>query len=159
MTGCAFLLPVVAAGLVMNLDGSYVMSATAGVFIGLGMGAEVDVLAYLTSRYFGLRRYGLLFAILISIYSIGVGTGSVVAGASFDSSRVLRPGVDGSRRRLSGRHVVGHHPWAATGAVNDETPPARVSRAGPPRKLITPLSLGTSLVGSSYRQCSHRQPE
>lgn len=84
VTGCAFLLPVVAAALVMNLDGSYPMSATAGVFIGLGMGAEIDVLAYLTSRYFGLRRYGLLFAILISIYSIGVGTGSFVAGVSFD---------------------------------------------------------------------------
>ena len=84
VTGCAFLLPVVAAALVMNLDGGYVISATAGVFIGLGMGAEIDVVAYLTSRYFGLRRYGMLFGILLSIYSIGVGTGSVVAGASFD---------------------------------------------------------------------------
>lgn len=37
------------------------------------MGSEVDVVAYLTSRYFGLRQYGLVFGILISVYGFAVG--------------------------------------------------------------------------------------
>jgi predicted MFS family arabinose efflux permease len=84
VSGGAFLLPVVASLLVMNLDGSYVSSAAAGIFIGLGMGAEIDVVAFLTSRYFGLRRYGVLFAILLGVYTLGVGSGSVISGASYD---------------------------------------------------------------------------
>ena len=30
----------------------------AALLIGLGMGAEADIIAYLTSRYFGLRAFG-----------------------------------------------------------------------------------------------------
>jgi len=84
VSGVAFLLPVVACALLMNLDGGYLMAAAAGIFIGLSMGAEIDVVAYLTSRYFGVKHYGMLFAILISIYQVGVGVGSVVSGAFYD---------------------------------------------------------------------------
>jgi MFS family permease len=80
------MLPMLACLLLLNLNGSYLMAALAGVFIGLGMGAEIDVMAYLTSRYFGLKRYGLLFGTLISIYGIGVGAGSTMAGAFFDQT-------------------------------------------------------------------------
>ncbi|MFA5496498.1 MAG: hypothetical protein WC247_17155, partial [Porticoccaceae bacterium] len=47
-------------------------------------GAEVDVVAYLTSRYFGLRAYGVLFALMMSSYGAGIGAGSALAGVGFD---------------------------------------------------------------------------
>jgi predicted MFS family arabinose efflux permease len=68
----------------LGLDGSFLFSAATAIVIGLGMGAEVDVLAYMTSKYFGLRRYGVLFGILIGLYGVGVGLGSVVAGQVYD---------------------------------------------------------------------------
>jgi MFS family permease len=82
----AFMLPALACLLLLSLNDSYLMAALAGIVIGLGMGAEIDVMAYLTSRYFGLKRYGLLFGTLISIYGIGVGAGSTLAGVFFDQT-------------------------------------------------------------------------
>lgn len=98
VTAIAFLLPAVACGLLMFLDGGYLLAAIAGIFVGLGMGAEVDVVAYLTSRYFGLRNYGTIFAVMLSIYGVGTGVGSAVAGffydltASYDSLLLLLVG-------------------------------------------------------------------
>ena len=56
------------------------------VLIGLGMGSEVDVVAYLSSRYFGLTHYGLVFAILISLYSLAIGTASWLVGKVYDQT-------------------------------------------------------------------------
>jgi MFS family permease len=53
--------------------------------IGLGLttGAEVDIIGYMTSRYFGLRRFGQLYGYLFSVFLIGVGTGPVLMGAVY----------------------------------------------------------------------------
>jgi MFS family permease len=77
--------------MLLQMDGSYWLAALTGIFIGLGMGAEVDVIAYLTSRYFGLRRYGVLFAILVAVNAVGIGLSSVVAGAVFDRLHSYQP--------------------------------------------------------------------
>lgn len=55
------------------------------VLIGVGMGSEVDVVAYLSSRYFGTRSYGLVFGILISLYGAAVGVSAWIVGKSFDA--------------------------------------------------------------------------
>jgi predicted MFS family arabinose efflux permease len=83
----AFLLPGIACAMLLGLDGGFAFSAATAVMMGLGMGAEVDVLAYLTSRYFGLRRYGMLFGILIGLYGIGIGGGSALAGLFHDRTQ------------------------------------------------------------------------
>lgn len=80
----AFLLPGIACLMLLGLDGGFAFAAATAIVMGLGMGAEVDVLAYLTSRYFGLRRYGMLFGILIGLYGVGVGGGSALAGHIYD---------------------------------------------------------------------------
>ncbi len=84
VAGFALLLPFISSVLLLSLDGGYGIAVAAGIFIGLSVGAEVDVVAYLLSRYFGLRRYGVLFAILVSIYGLGIGSGSAVAGVVYD---------------------------------------------------------------------------
>jgi MFS family permease len=57
----------------------------AGIFLmGLSAGAEVDVMAYMTARFFGLDRYGLLYGTLNSAYFIGVAIGPVLAALTFD---------------------------------------------------------------------------
>jgi MFS family permease len=56
-----------------------------GIFLlGLSAGAEVDVMAYMTARYFELARYGFLYGMLNSAYFIGAAIGPAGVAASFD---------------------------------------------------------------------------
>jgi predicted MFS family arabinose efflux permease len=86
VSALAFTLPVIACVLLGLLDGSYAIAVTTGIVIGLGLGAEVDVLAYLTSRYFGMRSYGRIYAIFSGLYGLGIGAGSALAGALHDNT-------------------------------------------------------------------------
>ena len=55
------------------------MLGTSALIIGLAAGAELDLLAYLSSRYFGLKHYGAIYGGLYVFFSIGAG----IAPASF----------------------------------------------------------------------------
>jgi len=79
--GMTFLLLPVASCLVLLNHGA---AGLAIVLLGLAAGAEIDLLAYFVSRYFGMRAYGEIYGWLLSIFSLGAGIGPVLAGASFD---------------------------------------------------------------------------
>ena len=56
-----------------------------GVFlVGLGMGSEVDVIAYLTSRYFGLRAFGEIYGYAFASYTLAGALGPWLMGLGFD---------------------------------------------------------------------------
>jgi MFS family permease len=76
------LLPV--AGCVMLAGG--VAPITSIVLVGLSAGAEVDLLAYLVSRYFGMRHYAKVYGWSLSAFSAGAGVGPLFAGAVHDVS-------------------------------------------------------------------------
>ncbi len=65
-------------------------SAGAGLFgacmVGLSAGMEIAVLAYLIPRYFGVRHYGLLFAVMNGLVIVGLGVGPYLGGYLFDRS-------------------------------------------------------------------------
>ena len=46
------------------------MLALATLLVGIGAGAEFDIAAYLTARYFGMRDYGRLFGVHVSLITI-----------------------------------------------------------------------------------------
>lgn len=56
----------------------------AAIFVGLAGGAEFDLVAYMTSRYFGLRHYGKLYGILFSPVIAGAAIGPFMFGYGFD---------------------------------------------------------------------------
>lgn len=62
------------------------LAALCAVLIGLGAGAEVDLLAFLTSRYFGLRRYGSIYAVTFVFFSVSAGLAPAAFGLVFDWS-------------------------------------------------------------------------
>lgn len=83
VTMVAFLLP--AAAMVMFVLSSSVWTAVAlACLMGLGSGAESDVLGYLTSRYFGLRSFGQLYGYVFGGFMIGTAIGPYLFGAAFD---------------------------------------------------------------------------
>lgn len=81
----AFSLPALACLWLWLVPLDFRSAVALAMLIGVAMGSEVDVVAYMSSRYFGLRRYGLVFAILISVYGFAVGTSSWAAGKAFDA--------------------------------------------------------------------------
>ncbi len=56
----------------------------AAILVGLAAGAEFDLVAYMTARYFGLRHYGKLTGILFSSIIAGGALGPMAFGMSFD---------------------------------------------------------------------------
>lgn len=63
------------------------------LLIGLSVGAEVDLLAYLVSRYFGLGHYAKIYGWGLSVFSAGVGIGPVLAGLVHDRTGTYGPAL------------------------------------------------------------------
>lgn len=55
----------------------------AGVLVGMGLGAEIDLMAYLQSRYLGVNRFGEIYGYLLMIFMFGSGVGPFAMGLSF----------------------------------------------------------------------------
>jgi MFS family permease len=61
------------------------------IFVGLAGGAEFDLVAYMTARYFGLRHYGKLYGILFSSVIAGAAVGPLMFGFGFDVAGSYAP--------------------------------------------------------------------
>jgi cyanate permease len=83
----AFLFAAVAIGIAFLGFRHAIWSACiAAVLVGLGIGAEVDIIAYLTSRYFGLRAYGAIFGWIWAVFGVSGGLGAYLMGFGFDKT-------------------------------------------------------------------------
>lgn len=80
----AFIFAVAALGCVLLARGGPGEAPVAAFLIGFALGAEVDLMAYLTSRYFGLRHYGFLYGTVYSCFWIGIASGPALAGHLYD---------------------------------------------------------------------------
>jgi MFS family permease len=58
----------------------------ASASFGFAAGAEIDLLAFLIGRFFGLKHYSAIYGLQFAIFEIGVGTGPLMAGRSFDAT-------------------------------------------------------------------------
>jgi MFS family permease len=78
------LLPVCGVGLLWSGAGSP-GPFFAAVCIGLAIGAEVDMLGFFASRYFGRRAFGTLYGLIFAAFTAGIGIGPVILGKGFDA--------------------------------------------------------------------------
>jgi MFS family permease len=63
-----------------------------GAFVmGLGQGAEIAFAAYLTSRYFGLKAYGAIYALYFGASNGGIACGLLLMGIVHDHAGSYRP--------------------------------------------------------------------
>jgi MFS family permease len=70
------LLPIVGIALLAS-GASGIVALLCAMMVGLAAGAEVDVIAYLTGRYFGLKHYSVIYATYFSAFAFGSGVGPV----------------------------------------------------------------------------------
>ncbi len=76
--------PAIAAIVLTGQDIAPILLGTSALLIGLAAGAELDLLAFLSSRYFGLKHYGAIYGGLYVFFSIGAGIAPFSFGRAFD---------------------------------------------------------------------------
>jgi MFS family permease len=69
------------------------MARIAIVLIGFALGIEYDVVAYLTSRYFGMRSYAAIYSVFYVCFSTGAGFGPLVFGLIRDFTHDFAPAL------------------------------------------------------------------
>jgi MFS family permease len=77
------------------IGGSREVALVGAFLVGLGMGAEVDIIAYLTSRYFGLRAFGEIYGYAFGAFALAGGVGTFLMGAGFDLTGSYRTPLAG----------------------------------------------------------------
>jgi MFS family permease len=80
----AFLLPIIAATLLLLSGSNPISQAIAAAALGLTVGSEVDVIAFLAAKHFGLKNFGALYGALVMALTLGTAFGPLTAGAVFD---------------------------------------------------------------------------
>ena len=80
----AFMLPIVSAVLLLFAGSDPVSQAIAAAALGLTVGSEVDVIAFLAAKHFGLKNFGALYGALVMALSLGTAFGPLTAGTVFD---------------------------------------------------------------------------
>jgi len=73
---------------------SVMASTTIAAFLmGFSAGAEVDILAFLVARYFGLRSYGAIYGCELAFFALGSGTGGLLTGYVRDVTGSYQPAL------------------------------------------------------------------
>lgn len=85
LVGCGiFTIPVVVALALLTLDENSATILIIAFFLGFSLGGEIDIIAYLTSRYFGVKRFGAYFGLIMSSLTLATGVGPLIAGWAYD---------------------------------------------------------------------------
>lgn len=79
-----FALPALSCLLLADGQVGLAGATAAAILIGVGAGAEGDLMAYLTARYFGLRHYGRIYGALFGLFIAVSGAAPFVFGHVFD---------------------------------------------------------------------------
>jgi MFS family permease len=61
------------------------------ILLGLGIGAEIDLMSFIITRYFGIRAFGALHGLMFSIFVLGNAAGASVLGWSFQILKSYGP--------------------------------------------------------------------
>jgi MFS family permease len=94
-----FFAPYVAAATVflagVGLAFLAAFGAPAAIFgsiaFGLAMGAEIDLIGYLTARYFAMESYGRVYGVFYGVTMCGAALSPVLFGAAFDTFKAYEP--------------------------------------------------------------------
>jgi MFS family permease len=62
------------------------------VLLGVGIGAEIDLMSFMIGRYFGVRSFGALHGVMFGFAALGNAVGSTILGWSFQLLHSYGPG-------------------------------------------------------------------
>lgn len=108
----AFLLGPVAGLAMLGFGAAAQWAFIATLLIGIGIGAELDFMSYLVSRYLGHRAYGSNYGLLYSAFALGAAFGPMLMGSLFE----IYGTYDQALRILCAASVASLIPFATLGA-------------------------------------------
>jgi len=80
------------AGIALLASGAGGMAPFIGTILcGIGVGGDVDLLAFFISRYFGMKEYAKLSGVTFALFGLANGVGPALSGISFDMYRSYVP--------------------------------------------------------------------
>lgn len=77
--------------LLLSLSSSAMLLILGAALCGVGIGVEVDMMAFFASRYCGLSAYGSIYGSMFGIFALGVAIGPTLAGLTFDFAHSYVP--------------------------------------------------------------------
>jgi MFS family permease len=80
------ILPAISMYLMQGDGLVYSQTVLAIVLLGFAAGLEYDLLAYIVSRYFGIRNYAAIYGTLYAFFALGAGFGPAVYGKTFQET-------------------------------------------------------------------------
>ena len=66
-------------------DAPWWTAVVSAALFGFAAATEVDLVAFLSSRYFGMKSYGKIYGLQITIFYIGAALGPLLAGKAYDA--------------------------------------------------------------------------
>jgi len=88
-------LPIIAYAILIARPGSVPAATVATLVLGLALGAELDILAYLVSRYFPIRNFGTLFGTIGGFITLASSVGPVALNKVYDLTHSYQPALWG----------------------------------------------------------------
>jgi MFS family permease len=83
-------------GFVLLTSGTGFVPGIGVIFIGLGLGTEVDLIAFMISRYLGLRAFGALYGLFFMAFALGGAVGRFLGGYLFTLAGSYSPALAGA---------------------------------------------------------------
>ena len=81
VAACVFVLLTIGLSILLGVDMTFLWGVFIAILIGLAAGAELDLLAYLTGKYFGPANYPAVFGAIIAFFTVGAGVAPPLFGA------------------------------------------------------------------------------
>ena len=88
-----FALPAVACWLLTHDTVTTTEALIAAIVIGFAAGAETDLIAFMSARYFGLKHYGKIYGTLYMPFGLGSAISAPAYGAVFDAYGTYNPAL------------------------------------------------------------------
>jgi MFS family permease len=89
-----FLAPI--AGFAFLASATGALPAVGVTLVGLGLGTEIDLIAFLVSRYLGQRSFGEIYGYCFMVFGLGSSAGRFVGGYVYDLAGSYNPALIGA---------------------------------------------------------------
>ena len=120
-------LPAISAWILLGDTMPFALTALAGLLLGFAAGAESDLIAYQTGRYFGMANYGKIYGMLYLPFGLFSASSPVIYAQVYDRtgsfSPILELGIYGFVIGGGLLLFLGHYPTQFPETVNRPTKP------------------------------------
>ena len=95
VAACFFLLPLCGIGLLMSSGAGGIVPLLGTVCLGMGIGSEIDIMAFLVGRYFGVRTFGEVYGWIMGVFVFASGLGPTIMGVCYDRTHSYNLALQG----------------------------------------------------------------